>query len=93
MTWVLATLVVACLGLVGVLASGRWGGSLPEVHDDRPDTRLDDGPLPDGPLGPEDIRRVRFPLAVRGYRMEDVDALLARVADQLERDRGGSVPD
>nr|WP_281363375.1 DivIVA domain-containing protein [Nocardioides perillae] len=30
-----------------------------------------------------DLRRVRFPLAVRGYRMAEVDALLDRLADQL----------
>jgi DivIVA domain-containing protein len=27
---------------------------------------------------------VRFPLALRGYRMSDVDALLARLATELE---------
>jgi DivIVA domain-containing protein len=38
----------------------------------------------DGPLSGADLRRVRFPLAVRGYRMSDVDALLDRLATQLE---------
>jgi DivIVA domain-containing protein len=85
MTWLLATMVVLSLGAVAVLASGRFGGGLPPVHDDRPDTRLPDGALPDGPLRPEDLRRVRFPLALRGYRMEEVDALLARLADEADR--------
>ena len=34
----------------------------------------------DGPLGAEDLRRVRFSLAFRGYRMSEVDALLDRLA-------------
>lgn len=79
MTWFFAVLVVLALGGVALVAAGR-GGSLPPVRDDRPEVRL-----PEGPLGAADLRRVRFPLAVRGYRMAEVDALLARVADQLER--------
>lgn len=39
--------------------------------------------VPAGPLGADDLRRVRFPIVVRGYRPADVDALLARLADQL----------
>ena len=69
--------------------------SLPPVRDDRPEVGL-----PDCPLGATDLRRVRLPLAVRGYRMEEVDALIARLADQLEDrqedrqrdDRGGAEP-
>ncbi len=41
----------------------------------------------DGPLGADDLRRVRFSLALRGYRMNEVDALLARLAAEHERDR------
>jgi DivIVA domain-containing protein len=78
MTWFFAVLLVLAMGGVAVVASGR-GGSLPRVYDDRPDVRL-----PDGPLAGEDLRRVRFPLAVRGYRMTEVDELLARLADQLD---------
>ena len=33
----------------------------------------------------DDLRRVRFSLALRGYRMSEVDALLDRVASQLEQ--------
>jgi DivIVA domain-containing protein len=82
MTWLFAVLVVLALGGVAVVAAGR-GGSLPPVRDDRPDV-----PLPDGPLSARDLRRVRFPLAVRGYRMAEVDALLSRLADQLEAGAG-----
>lgn len=44
-------------------------------------------PLPAGPLQVADVHDVRFDQAVRGYRMEQVDAALARLADELgERD-------
>lgn len=79
MTWLLAVLVVAVLGGVALVAAGRVDASLPPVREDRPVVVL-----PDRPLAAEDLREVRLPLAVRGYRMEEVDALLARLADQLE---------
>jgi DivIVA domain-containing protein len=44
--------------------------------------------LPTGPLQPEDLRAVRFALAVRGYRMDEVDRVIERAATELaERDR------
>jgi DivIVA domain-containing protein len=53
---------------------------MPPAYDDRPDLALPD----DRPIGADDLRRVRFPLALRGYRMSEVDALLARLANELE---------
>jgi DivIVA domain-containing protein len=79
MTWLLAVLVVLAMGGVAMIASGR-GGSLPPAYDDRPDVVLPT----DRPIGAQDLRTVRFPLALRGYRMSDVDALLARLATELE---------
>ena len=79
MTWFFAILVVAVLGGVAVVASGR-GGSMAETYDDRPDALV---PV-DGPLGARDLRRVTFSTAFRGYRMSEVDALLDRLADELE---------
>ena len=38
----------------------------------------------DGELGADDLRRVRFSLAFRGYRMSEVDALLDRLAREKE---------
>lgn len=88
MMWFFAVLVVLAMGGVAVIASGRTG-DLPAVAHDRPD--LD---LPEGPLGADDLRRVRFSLAVRGYRASEVDALLARLATQLEDPIGDdSAPD
>jgi DivIVA domain-containing protein len=79
MTWFFAVLVVALIGGVAVVASGR-GGSMAEVFDDRPDA---DVPA-EGALTPSDLRRVTFGTVFRGYRMSEVDALLDRLAAQLD---------
>ena len=79
MTWLFAIMVVLAMAGIAAVAAGR-GGSMPPAHDDRPDLRLPG----DRPLGPADLRTVRFPLALRGYRMSDVDDLLARLATELE---------
>ncbi|HWG93959.1 MAG TPA: DivIVA domain-containing protein [Mycobacteriales bacterium] len=39
--------------------------------------------LPDGPMTASDVGAVRFSTAVRGYRMDEVDAVLARLAEEL----------
>jgi DivIVA domain-containing protein len=85
-TWFFALLVVLAMGGVAVVASGR-GGSLPEEYDDRPDVRVP----ATGPLTSDDVRGVRFSLGLRGYRMSEVDALLARVAAQLD-ERAADLP-
>ena len=87
MTWFFAILIVAVMGVVAVVASGR-GGSMAEAYDDRPDSRVQ----ADGPLTPHDIRRVRFSTAFRGYRMSEVDALLDRLAAELENTDGADDP-
>ena len=79
MTWFFAVLVVLLMGACAVVAAGL-GGSMSETYDDRPDARVQ----AEGPLTAEDIRRVRFTTAFRGYRMSEVDTLLARLADELE---------
>lgn len=84
MMWLFAILIVLAMGGVAVVASGR-GGSMAPAYDDRPDLDLP----PDRPLAAGDLRTVRFPLAVRGYRMSDVDELLARLAMELEDREGG----
>ena len=78
MMWLFAILIVLAMGGVALVASGRTG-ALPEEYDDRPDVRV-----PAGPLRAADLRKVRFSLAFRGYRMSEVDTLLARLAEQLE---------
>lgn len=79
MMWLFAVLIVLTMGGVALVASGRTG-ALPEEYGDRPDVRV-----PAGPLVADDLRRVRFSLAFRGYRMSEVDTLLERLADQLEQ--------
>ncbi|PUA79544.1 DivIVA domain-containing protein [Nocardioides currus] len=80
--WLFAVLVVLTMGGVALVAAGR-GGALPEEYADRPDVLV-----PAGRLAGDDLRRVRFTLAFRGYRMGEVDALLARLAEQLDEQPG-----
>ena len=87
MTWFFAVIVVAVMGGIAVVAAGR-GGSMAESFDDRPDARV---PV-DGPLTRQDLRRVRFSTALRGYRMSEVDALLDRLASELEPRRDVDQP-
>ncbi len=86
MTWFFAFVIVALMGVIAVVATGR-GGTMAEVYDDRPDSRVQ----ADGPLTAQDLRRVRFSTALRGYRMSEVDALLDRLA--AERDVVADVDD
>ena len=77
--WFFAVLVVLLLGAIAVVAAGR-GTPMAEAYDDRPDAAVPES----GPLGADDLRRVRFSLAFRGYRMSEVDALLDRLARERE---------
>ena len=79
MIWFFAILVVLVMGGVAAVAAGR-GTPMSEAYDDRPDALVPAA----GPLGADDLRRVRFSLGFRGYRMSEVDALLDRLARQLE---------
>jgi DivIVA domain-containing protein len=79
MTWIFAILLVLALGGIALVASG-WGTPLARVYDDRPDVDVPVGRKLTG----DDLRRVRFGLVLRGYRMSEVDELLSRVASQLE---------
>jgi DivIVA domain-containing protein len=82
MMWFFAVLIVLLMGGVAVVAAGS-GDTLSEEYDDRPDVRVQ----ADGPLTAADLRAVRFTTAVRGYRASEVDALLARLSDQLTEER------
>jgi DivIVA domain-containing protein len=78
MMWLFALICFAILAAVAVVASG-WGGSMAEVFDDRPDSRVQ----ADGPLSSDDVRDVRFTSSFRGYSMSEVDALLDRLAEEM----------
>ena len=80
MMWFFAILIVLLLGAVAVVAAGR-GAPLAPVYDDRPDALVP----AEGDITADDLRRVRFSLAFRGYRMSEVDALLDRLAAEKEQ--------
>lgn len=85
MIWFLAVVAVLVLGAIAVIAAGA-GEPLQPVHPDRPDRWVP----ADRSLTSQDVRQVRFAVGVRGYRMDEVDALLDRLADELEaRERHG----
>ncbi|RZS87252.1 DivIVA domain-containing protein [Motilibacter rhizosphaerae] len=72
-------LLLAIVAGVALVAAGR-GTSLSEVEPDAPPVGL-----PQGPLAPDDLHQVRFPSALRGYRMREVDEVLDRLAEELGR--------
>lgn len=84
MTTVLQYLVIAAvIGLllfgVSLLLFGR-GERLSALP-----ARTSPAQLPERGIDGGDVRRVRFALALRGYRMSDVDWTLDRLADELDR--------
>lgn len=68
---------LAVIGVVAAVATGRVRGGL-----DAPTTSRPHRGLPEQ-IGPDDVDAVRFSLALRGYRMDEVDAVLARLRDEL----------
>jgi len=82
MTIVVLLVVVAVVGAVVIVLAGRTGQQA-EFEPDRPMFVL-----PDEPLAPADIDAVRFAVGLRGYRMDQVDAVMDRLATELaDRDR------
>ncbi|MFC6161775.1 DivIVA domain-containing protein [Kribbella jiaozuonensis] len=81
--WFFGLIVVVLIGAVAVVASGRWG-AMSTAYDDRPDMTVPARQV----LTSTDIESARFAVGVRGYRMDEVDTLLERVAKEVaERDR------
>jgi DivIVA domain-containing protein len=82
---VLTLLVVLCVAVVLFLAASVATSDRDLLVDVAPDgagTRF-----PAGRVGAEDVDALRFGLAVRGYRMDEVDRALARLAQEIaERD-------
>lgn len=79
MGWIFAALIVLVLGGVGLVAAGT-GAPMGEEYGDQPDALVPR----DRALGAADLRRVRFSVAFRGYRMDEVDALIARLYEEAE---------
>ncbi|GAA1548049.1 DivIVA domain-containing protein [Kribbella lupini] len=81
--WFFGLVVVVLIGAVAVVASGRWGAMSP-AYDDRPDVSVPARQV----LSSDDIATTRFAVALRGYRMDEVDGLLERLGREVaERDR------
>jgi DivIVA domain-containing protein len=79
MMWVFAVLIVLAMGGVAMLAAGR-GRPMQSAYDDRPDVIVP----ADRPMRADDLAATRFPLAFRGYRMQEVDALITRLVAEME---------
>jgi DivIVA domain-containing protein len=79
-TLLFTLLTLAVLGVVAAVATGKIAGGLEE-----PSTSLAAQGLPEGRVTPESVEAVRFSPAVRGYRMEEVDAVLDRLGVELAR--------
>lgn len=88
MIWLFAILAILVIGGLVVFAVAR-GAQVQPTYDDRPEVRLP----ADRPLRSDDLGRVRFTTAFRGYRMSEVDAVLSRLQAELaEREGGHAAP-
>lgn len=74
-----AVVVAAAVYGIAVVVFGR-GEELPPLPPRATPTRL-----PETALDGTHVRELRFPQALRGYRMHDVDWVLERLADELDR--------
>ncbi|MFD0278441.1 DivIVA domain-containing protein [Kitasatospora sp. NPDC127111] len=76
--WVIVVAMAVVVGGAALVALGG-GGSLPEAVQDRIAARLPQ----DRPLSQDDVDGIRLPMAVRGYRMDEVDDVLDRLGAEL----------
>ncbi|MFH9353039.1 DivIVA domain-containing protein [Kitasatospora sp. NPDC017646] len=78
MFWVIVVAMAVVVGGAALVALGG-GGSMPEAVPDRIAARLPR----DRPLNKTDVDDLRLPMAVRGYRMDEVDDVLDRLGAEL----------
>ncbi|MFI6152223.1 DivIVA domain-containing protein [Kitasatospora sp. NPDC051170] len=78
MFWVIVVAMAVVVGGAALVALGG-GGSMPEAVPDRIAARLPQ----DRPLSKADVDELRIPMAVRGYRMDEVDDVLDRLGAEL----------
>lgn len=79
MEWFIAAIAVLALGVAAVVAAGGMGQM---ERDPVRDTYA--ATLPDEPLSADDVRRLRFGVGLRGYAMDQVDAVLDRLAAEID---------
>ena len=84
MIWLWVVVLVIVIGAIAIFAAGR-DTSMSEAYEDRPDTAIPSGRA----LNSDDLHDVRFTTAVRGYRMDEVDAFIDRLREEfIARERG-----
>jgi DivIVA domain-containing protein len=81
-------LTVAVVAGVVAVVSGVVSGGLSE-----PETQVPVRTLPAGPLTGQDVAGLRFVQALRGYRMDQVDAAMDRLGAEIDRLRALVPPD
>ncbi|MGH8892151.1 MAG: DivIVA domain-containing protein [Actinomycetes bacterium] len=79
MSIVLLLVLLAVVAAIAVVAAGG-GGSMATVHPDRSPR----GALPAGPVDRASVDGLRFSVAFRGYRMDEVDEVLDRLVTELD---------
>ncbi|WP_114558400.1 DivIVA domain-containing protein [Desertihabitans aurantiacus] len=80
MEWVLLVVAVGVLAVGAVAAAGRFGGMAEEPVRDTFTPAL-----PDRHWSGADLDALRFSTALRGYRMDQVDEVVDRLARELDR--------
>lgn len=80
MTWLFTLLSMTVIALVVGVVTGSITGSMGV-----PESSLPFRGLPEEEVTPAGVEQVRFDAALRGYRMEQVDQVLDRLADELRR--------
>lgn len=78
MTFFEVLVVLALVAAVAAFVGGRLPGGLPE-----PTSTLPDVELPQRAVATEDVDAIRFSVGFRGYRMDEVDAVLDRLGLEL----------
>ena len=76
----LLLLVLAVVGGIAAVAAGVVTGGL-----DEPVTSVPARALPEGTPTGDDVAALRFVPALRGYRMDQVDAAMDRLGAELDR--------
>ena len=80
MSLVLLLVILAVIAGIAVVAAGRGEGLIPSDPERSPR-----GVLPAGEVGRPDVDALRFTLALRGYRMDEVDDVIDRLLAELDR--------
>ncbi|WP_347350613.1 DivIVA domain-containing protein [Intrasporangium sp.] len=79
MKWLFLLVGIVVLCGVAALLLGYVGGGM-----GRATSTLSHEPLPDDELTDADLENLRFDVAVRGYRMSEVDAVIGRLRRELK---------